>query len=758
MSSGEGRWYHCWLLLGCRQRWLDALLTGAVVAVLIWSRFSLLASGPWEWDETLFAHGLVKFSLAAHFPHPPGFPGWLAIGHLLLPMATSPLHALQLASALLSVLCLWPLALIGRRVAPPYVATLAAMLVLFLPGPWLHAVRGFSSTAAATLALAAVAVAVNDREQHRVTLFTLLVAGAFLIRPILLPGLAVLWLGVVTQVRPWRRILPGALISIAGGLVATAIMVWAEGGWQRFTEAFVSHGSRHLSRLSGNPGGWPELGLVKGLGGEIWAAVLLLAALLGLVVWARRVSRRSALLWGLVMAVCCVQLLWLQNRTYTRYAAPVQLALAPLLAGAATLAPVVVAGGGLLLLTGVVGWRAYPLLDEQHSTQLPGWHAVTTAATAAEGKQMTVVVESGLHPYASYHWHWAGGGELKGDPRLVLSPWAPEPWQGIDRPYLVATDHPEWYLAPLTGGVQVYDGVSQQLQPFTQQRFLTAAVISNPPLPVQGWWPSEVTSDGERFMWGTAGAGLVLPPLPAGTSIELDLRPALGPAPLQLTVNGAAHTELAGEAGRIRFWIEPDRLVLDTPVELGFERGDVYPPGATDTRPLSVQLFSVRVVGPALPWQGSIASVQDRERLRVAVDGAYPQEQLGDHGRACWLHPHARLAIPAGKGKLTLTMWAPRPLPAETVIRVSGRQVLGPLSLQNRPTEVEVPILDEDVANHQVRIEIESVPYNPAAAGRGRDPRDLGVVLQAARFQPPPTSCRQWIWPAREHQRESGIE
>jgi hypothetical protein len=216
-----------------------------------------------------------------------------------------------------------------------------------------------------------------------------------------------------------------------------------------------------------------------------------------------------------------------------------------------------------------------------------------------------------------------------------------------------------------------------------------------------------------------------------------------------VTVNGSTRTELAGRSGRAHLWIEADQLTPPSAVTLGFERSKVYPPGDADTRPLAVQLFSVRVVGPGLPWQGSLASPQERQRLRVTVDGAYPPEQLGKHGRACWLHPHARLTVPAGSGTLTLTIWAPRPVPAEAVLHISGRQVLGPLTLPNRPIEVEVPIRDHDVTGHQVQIEIDSVPYNPAAAGRGRDSRDLGVVLQSISFQPPPDSSRQWTWPQR---------
>ena len=106
------------LLWGVEPLWLDVLLSCGTLLGLLGSRLALLPSGPWEWDETLFARGLMHFELAAHFPHPPGFPGWLALGQVMRLFAGEPLIALQLASALLSVIAVWPLAALGRRTAP----------------------------------------------------------------------------------------------------------------------------------------------------------------------------------------------------------------------------------------------------------------------------------------------------------------------------------------------------------------------------------------------------------------------------------------------------------------------------------------------------------------------------------------------------------------------------------------------------------------------------------------------------------------
>lgn len=82
------------LLFRLSDRKLDAIATVGAALLVFVSRFAFLANGPWEWDETLFARGILNFDLAAHFPHPPGFPGWLAIGHLLTPVVGDPLRAL----------------------------------------------------------------------------------------------------------------------------------------------------------------------------------------------------------------------------------------------------------------------------------------------------------------------------------------------------------------------------------------------------------------------------------------------------------------------------------------------------------------------------------------------------------------------------------------------------------------------------------------------------------------------------------------
>jgi len=730
-------WYDPLLLFGLERRWIDLLLTLGIALFLLWSRLTLLASGPWEWDETIFARGIFDFDLISHFPHPPGFPGWMAIGHLLLPLAGTPLRALQLGSAFLSVAALWPLVSLGRRAAPPIVAVVAAILVLLLPGPWLHAVRGFSSTPATTLALAAAALLAGGLAGRRATAFTLLVAAAFLVRPILLPGLGILWLGGALTVRPVRRLVPGVAAAFVAGIVSLVMMVHAQGGWQLFVLAFEQHAHRHFSRLVDNPGGVLDLGLIHGTGGLWWAIALGVLSVLGLIAWARRVGRPGALLWVLVLGITSTQLIFLQNRTYTRYAVPVHLAMAPLLAaGAAAAAPPAIAAvglGGLALLAGSVAW---PLLVEQHVDRLAGWWAVDAGFAVARRNGVAVVTEGGLYPFANYRWFLEGNGEPAEDPQLFLSPWDPHFKEIPGSSWVVVTDHEDWHLPPLRGRTIHWAGPSRDLLPYTQGRFLLAAMIPDPPLLVGQWWVPERSPRGERFVWGGPGAVLVLPPLPPGTRVIAELRPARGPAALEIRLNGSLRMTLPGNAHRAPIWLGPEGIRTDGANRIVFHRDQAYPPGGGDERPLSVKLFTVRVLGPAFPWAGRLATTVQRHRLNAKLEGAWKPEHFGRLGPGCWLRPTATLLLPAGHGTLRLHLAAPRPKPATVRVRIGNRLAAGPLRIDRHGTWVNVPILPGEGAGGTVEVKLRSTPFNPAREGKGTDRRDLGVVLLEISFEP----------------------
>lgn len=731
-------------LWGLADRRLDLVLSLLVVALLAASRFALLASGPWEWDETLFARGMLDFSLAAHFPQPPGFPGLLALGRLLLPLAGTPYLALQLVSAIASVLALWPLAALGRRVAPPAVATAAALLVLFLPGPWLFSVRGFSTTAAVTPLLAAAALLAGGLAGRRATWFTVLLTAAFLIRPILLPTVALVWLIGADAVRPRRRLVPGVALGVVAVAAAVLAMVRLEGGWAAFAEPFVRHASFHVDRLHRNTHVVADLGLVTGVGGVGPAALLAALSAVGLVAWWRRVGPRSAIAWAAVLGLTTAQLVMLQNRSYARYAVGVQVAAAPLLAGAGSLAAPPLAVAGLVGMAGVAAATSLPLLDEQHDTTFGAWQATVDAAGRATDLGWAAVVEPEVHVFSSYLWslrRWRG----QPTPPMLLSPRAPEPWPGVDRPWLVATVHPHLYWPSLTGVERRYGRVSGRLEPLTQSRFLAAAVIDNPPLPVGRWWAVERLPDGRPFMWAGPGAELWLPPVPAGTTIGLELRPAAGEDPLRIVAShGGGDRVVAGDAPATRVRLETTVDAVAEPVVIRLERAEAHPPGGGDDRALSVQLLDVRVRPPGSRWGGCAATPAERAGLGLELDGVYGVETFPELGRGAWLAPVARFRLRVDEpGTVLLRLAAPRPTPARPIVLRDGEAPAGPIEIDQHPTAVAVTVDRADVERGVIELELVSEPYLPAATG-GADPRSLGVVLLGLEFEPSSPSDGWW--------------
>jgi hypothetical protein len=590
--------WHLWDLPSVR---LDLIATVAALALLVWSRFALLPSGPWEWDETLFARGVLHFDLPAHFPHPPGFPLWMALGWLLRPLMPDPLRGFQLLSASASCLTLFPLAALGRRVAPAPVAAMGALALLFSSAVWLHAGRGFTDTTATFFALWAAALALDGLEGRRATGFTLLVTAAFLIRPVLLPPLGVLWLAGAMRVQPRRRLLPGTAWAGLAAILAVVGLVVAQGSWSAFVSAFVTHAQTHARNLvEHNPGGLLDLGIVKGIGGPAFALGLALVAAGGVAVWWRRTGAPVAIAWTTIHCLLVFQFVWLQNRHFPRYAVPLHLALAPLAVAAVGLAPPALGAGALAVIGIVWGARSYPLLVEQHTRGLPGWEAAQAAVSKAKEQNLDIVVEPGLYPFLSFLDELDRRQGLGWKFDWYLAPASPDAKDLPTRRYLLLTEYPFHYFPALTGQSVSFAGVSAALAPLTQGRFLKALVATDVVLPVRGWWLPELppgTSD--KFMWGDADAEVLVPPLPRDQALGIDLFPYPGPAPITIKVENTVGMTVPGSAPRVLIVLDR-RLFPDMhPSRVVFHRTETYAPGRGDTRRLSVKLFGFRLVTPS---------------------------------------------------------------------------------------------------------------------------------------------------------------
>jgi hypothetical protein len=404
---------------------------------------------------------------------------------------------------------------------------------------------------------------------------------------------------------------------------------------------------------------------------------------------------------------------------------------------------------GLLGMAGFAAWTSHSLLSEQHTETFGAWQATVDATTRAAENDLAVVVEPEVHVFSSYWWSVL---EHRGDPTppMLLSPRAPEPWLGIDRPWVVATVHPHLYWPSLNGTGSIYGGVSEQLRPLTQNRFLEAATMNNPPLPVGRWWSVEQFDDGRPFMWAGPGAELWLPPVPAGTLIGLELKPAVGPEPLRIEMdNPGEFFEIHGMAETTRLWTRTTGDEGDGPVVIHLNRSTGYPPGGGDDRPLVAQLLDVVVRPPGAAWAGSAATEGDRRGLRLELEGGYGAEVFAELGRGVWLGPEARLRLDVDEpGTVEIRIAAPRPTAANPRLVADGAVVAGPIAVDHRAAVLKIPVDDAAVERGAIEFSIESDPYQPAASGGGADTRELGVVLLGLGFKPEHPTKGWWNPPA----------
>lgn len=158
----------------------------AIAAVLIVpTRFMAASLTPWDWDEVLFCLAVGDYNVAAHFPHPPGFPLYIVLGRLARLFADTDFHALQTVNLIAGSFAFPVVFWLARSFRMDFQASLgSALLFVFLPNIWFFGGTAFSDVPAAILFLAAIAAYMSAGTETRDHLIASMLFGAgILIRP-----------------------------------------------------------------------------------------------------------------------------------------------------------------------------------------------------------------------------------------------------------------------------------------------------------------------------------------------------------------------------------------------------------------------------------------------------------------------------------------------------------------------------------------------------------------------------------------------
>ncbi len=698
-------------------RWfLAALLLVAA------SRLVAIPGVPWEQDEALFATAAFKIDLAAHHPHPPGFPLWVGVGKIGAAVLGDPVLALQLVSAVASVATvawlatLWAAGL-GRR----ELGEAAALLYAFLPATWFHAPRAFSTTPALALAVAGCVVMLKPGRRTLAGGAALL-GAAVLVRPVLAPPFAFAALAA-TALR--RDAALDRLLAVVAGLAVVVVgflpMIFVTGGLGPFLAALGEHGATHAGAL--HLGSWRpvRLGIVRAVAGLVPAVAGSGACILGWVGWRRRRPRVA----GWWLAVTVVSLAWLllaHNRTYTRYTLPVlALAVGPIVAGLSRLlgAPRRAVWAATAAVAVAASWTA-PAIWVQATEPFPPLSALASAD--ADPYARAIVVDGALSPFTDLG-ALADRGRLPAYWRPLLAAGRipphrlPGPWV-----FVGSSGTPLGWLAPAWPPPEHFAVRSARLAALAQDRFLDAFVCRGGALVLDPMWPA-LGSDGSLPLGPPTR--LLLEPAPAGSMVVAEVV-ATGSVIVRLEPDGGSALGVAIEPGTRRLEVstagDPHRPPLlrvsaDGPtgaarlLRVWVERPDRSPAPAILTPAMQAEGLGGLVVG-------------------TGFYGVEPALSLPGGGR--WTGSRARLSTPAAASAIEVDLAAPRPTPARVRLACPEAGLAFELEVGPSVETVRLP-LPRPMPRTHLELVVDN-PFVPADTVAGsRDRRLLGVVVGEVR-------------------------
>lgn len=711
-----------WVLPGLPASGLGGWLTLAAVTAVLLSRLLLLPDGPWEQDEALFAAGVLDFDVTRHRPHPPGFPGWIGLGKLLFPLFGDPVGALQVASAVASTVTFWAVARLLNRLLPGGRATLLAAAFSMSPLVWIHAGRAFSTTPAVACAVLALLAWRGGAGAYR--LGWILLALAALIRPQLLPELAVLGLaGLVSGTHSRATRITSVALAVGLGLLCVSFAF--AGDAEAVTRAFADHFGRHRSGLVG-PLVWADLGIVRGLGHPAIAAAL--AGLVAAGLWRASRANRTQGAWLLaLLAVTAWMILRQHHPGYPRYAVALLAAALPGIAWAMDSLPqrlAVFLGIGLTLLGSVASLG--PLLS-MHAAPLP---IVAAARIATNDPNAAALAYShGVFSFARLEAEQAGLPVLD-----VTDPNVPP--RRPPRTYAIEgrTLHT---IEGVTACTLDLPAAPVRAMELGQGRFGSARLTRDAVLLGSGTFAPERDEAGDRFAWLGPEATLALPAHSERLHLRIDVPDDVDGAAFSVTV-GPHVREGTLSAGPMSVELPGIECPNGCEAEVAIA-GRHQAKG--DPRALTVQLEGAWVGGPDYaPAYGRWSPGHPRTlRARdVVLDGFEAPEIFAGERRGAWTRARAQASFPAQPGTIRIRLARPQHTPGDVTISTDTEEKTFALG-----AKLTTLTLRTQAPGGRARLQFRSPTFVPSSVREGSaDARELGLILYEVEFLPERDPCR----------------
>jgi hypothetical protein len=696
-------------------------LSAAIVLGLLVSRLALVPDGPWEQDEALFATGVLDFDVVHHRPHPPGFPGWIAIGKILAPLTGDALLALRIASSLASVVIVIALAHLLAKLVDGGSALLAAIAYGFAPVTWAHAPRAFSDTPA----LACIVTAIWLWTSRRSSLGAWALLGvAATIRAQLAPELAIVaLLGIAIDRRRPRRLALGIAIAIAIVSVAYGAAALDADSPTAYWQAVTSHLGRHESDVAAELA-WADLGFVRGLGGSIPAAIACGLVLAGCGLALGRDRRLGAWLLALFLATAYM-VLERHHPGFPRYAVSLVLAGTPFAVIAVTALPRPLPTVALAIAFVVGALATLPTMLAMHRAPLP---PVAALRSISAGEPTRVVYSHGQFSFVRYH---ALSGELDVPIDDVDSP---ESIPLLPRGAYALSGRTLHFLPGATVCIERFDDFPAKARALSQERFDSAEIARDAILLGVGVHRPERTPAGEPFAWLSGEATLHVPG-PSST-VVLQLR-----TPSRQRIE--AHIGDAVVLAQTE--LDKGSHTLRIPVR-GCDEGCalrlLLPDARTsnnDRRRLSLRVESAWSEGPSVRGAHQRWSPGDPASMRkagVVIAGAHEPEEFGERP-GVWTHARFTATFPASAGTLVLHVARPPHTPGAVVF--TSEAETKEVEVGRDATAVDLRI---DPIEGSGRLEIVTPTFVPREVDpASTDGRELGLILFDVEYVPDDDPC-----------------